>query len=475
MRESLSRIEARSPVRARAPGTPRARGAVAAVMLLALGARMLSAQTLTLGEAMRRADTGAYGNRIAQGTAQAQGAQTLAAMRGVLPSVRLEAGYVRTTDPIAAFGTTLRQRRITPADFDPTRLNDPAAIGNFAGGVVIEQPVLNADALAGRAAAARAAAASRATAHWTRLATRTDVVRAYYGAILAAERVATLDTAAVAAHEHVRQAESMARNGLVTRSDVLLASVKAGELDAQRIAAAADARTARQQLAVLLGLPPDTAIVLPAHLPSPEPVRMLASGEVADPPVDERADVQAARLGEDAARADVTRARSLYLPRLNSFARVDWNAAARPFAGTNSWTVGLMASWTPFAGASELAEVRAARGREQAARAVAAGAAAQARVDIERTTAQADVAVAQLAIAEHGAAQSAEAHRIVARKYDGGLAGIVELLDAAAVDTRSRLELAQATYRAIVAHAERLQANGQDPAAVAALDAPSEE
>jgi hypothetical protein len=67
-------------------------------------------------------------------------------------------------------------------------------------------------------------------------------------------------------------------------------------------------------------------------------------------------------------------------------------------------------------------------------------------------------------------AQSAEANRIVARKYQGGLASIVDLLDAQSVETESALALSDARYRVIVADAERLRAIGGDPAVLAALD-----
>ncbi|MEO7458263.1 MAG: TolC family protein, partial [Gemmatimonadaceae bacterium] len=144
------------------------------------GATAASAQ-LTLGDALRQADRAGYGNRIAAGSAAAAEARTLAPLKGILPSIRFEAGYIRTTDPIGAFGSTLRQRTITQADFAPQRLNYPDAVGNYQGGIVIEQPIFNGDAWTGRRAAMRGAGATRAQEEWTRLSTRVDVVRAYYG------------------------------------------------------------------------------------------------------------------------------------------------------------------------------------------------------------------------------------------------------------------------------------------------------
>jgi len=68
-------------------------------------------------------------------------------------------------------------------------------------------------------------------------------------------------------------------------------------------------------------------------------------------------------------------------------------------------------------------------------------------------------------------AQSGEAHRIVARKYDGGLATAVELFDAAAEETGARLGYADARYQAVVALAQRRRAAGLDLDPLTTLEA----
>lgn len=436
---------------------------------LAAAPMAAQAQTLTLGEALERADGAAYSNRIAAGTAAVQGAQELAALRGVLPSVRLESGFARTTDPIGAFGIALRQRRIASSDFDPARLNHPSPTNNYTAAVIVEQPLLNADAHLGRMAASHAGAASRAWEAWTRSGTRVDVIRAFYGAVLAREMVTTLEAGAEAAHAHVRQAEAMVKNGLATRSDALLAAVTAGEMDARLAEARGNARLARKQLATMLGSPEDTLASPPAHLPAAEAVRALESLEWSGT-MEMRGDVTAAREGHSAAGADLNRARSLYLPRINAVARYDWNSPDRMYAGDEIWTVGVMLSWTPFAGGGQMAETRAARGREIAARAGAEAAVAQARLQVEQAESDWAVALERLRISEEAVAQSAEAHRIVARKYEGGLATVLELLGAAATETESALRFSNARYAAITAAAERLRSLGLDPAELASLD-----
>lgn len=445
-------------------GMRRSMAAAGLALLVAAGAS--GQQPLVLEEALSRAERQAYGNRIAAGQADAAAAQRTAALRGILPTVRLESGFMRTTDPIGAFGTTLRQRQITQADFDPSRLNFPGETDNWMGAVVVEQPLLNADAHLGRAAASRAGDAAAAQAAWARSGTRLEVFRAYWGAVLAAEKVVTLEAAYRAAQKHVTQAEAMHREGLVTKSDALLASVKAGELEGQLVEAQGDAQLALRGLALLLG-EPAASFAVPATLPGAETVRRLLAAELPAADLAARGDVRAASAGARAASLDLQRARSLHLPRLNAFARYDWNSSSAPYRGDENWSLGVMASWTLFGGASEWAEKQAAGGRAASARAGLEAAQAQASLDVERADNARRVALVRLDVAERGAAQSAEAHRIVSRRYEGGLATVIELLDAAAMETGSALALSHARYTGIMAEAEGRRARGQDPASVA--------
>jgi outer membrane protein TolC len=432
-----------------------------------------AAAQLTLHDALREADGAAYANRIASAQSATRRAHALTPLKGILPTLRVEAGYLRTTDPIGVFGSILRQRSITPSNFDPQRLNYPGAVGNYQSGIVIEQPLINADAWSGRSAAVHAADATRASEEWTRVSTRVDVVRSYYGAVLAMERVTTLRSAARAAHAHVAQAEALVKQGLATKSDALLAAVRAGDVDAQLAEAEGNATTARQQLAVVLGRPGSehpADLDLPRRLPTTHRIRTVVSADTAPVSSQPRADVRAAADGVAAARTDALRARAALLPHLNGFARYDWNSAVRPYGGDHNWTIGVMASWTLFAGASEIADIETTAARTAEAQAQADGARANALLELDQTRRALAVALARLDIAEHAIAQSAEAHRIVSRKYEGGLATVSELLDAQAVETQSALALAQARWGAIAADAERRRALGLDPATLDALD-----
>jgi outer membrane protein TolC len=270
-----------------------------------------------------------------------------------------------------------------------------------------------------------------------------------------------------AAREHVRSADLAATNGVVTGSDALLARVRAGEIEAARLEADSRARLARRQLALLLGAADDTAFTLPDSLPV---VRVL---DVPAAPIAARNDVRAADAARSAANLDLQRARGSMLPRLNAFARYEWNAPDRPAAGQPMWTLGALASWSLLGGGAELADVQAASARARGAAVQAEAARAMASLERQGADEAFQVATARAAIADTGVAQSDDALRIVRKKYQGGLAAISELLDAAAANTQARLMRADARFRLIAAAAARLRAWGGDPAVLAALDTDS--
>ncbi|MFN5203721.1 MAG: TolC family protein, partial [Gemmatimonas sp.] len=445
-----------------------------AAATLALPGLLAAQSPLRLADALAEADRRAFANRQATANAANSRAQAALPLKGILPSARVEGGFVRTTDPIGAFGTTLRQRAVTPAAFDPARLNDPAPVNNMTGGLVLEVPVFTADALTGWRAARSAADAHDAMADWTAVNTRAMVVKAYYGAVLAEEKVAMLTQAKRAAESAVKQVESMVRQGLVTKADQLQASVRAGDIESQLLAARNDAITARQQLAMLLGRTDTALVALPTSLPGDSVVRAFArstpmgSGERTAALT--RDDVRAAQLGARAAAADRQRATATLLPRVNGFARYDYNSPTTLYGGRPNWTVGVMGSWSLFGGASELADVAGASARARSARAGEEAAQVNARVETEAAARGVTLALQRLDLATMAAAQSREAHRLVEKRYGGGLATVAELLGAETAATGAALAEAAARYTFIDALAQHRRAIGADPGALAQLD-----
>jgi outer membrane protein TolC len=81
------------------------------------------------------------------------------------------------------------------------------------------------------------------------------------------------------------------------------------------------------------------------------------------------------------------------------------------------------------------------------------------------------LAAQRLDLATAAARQSREAHRLVEKRYAGGLATIAELLGAETAATGASLAQAAARYALIDALAQQRRAIGADPGALAQLDA----
>lgn len=436
-------------------------------VLLALAPIGAGAQApLSLGEALQRAEASAYSNRVAEAGYRAAAARSAGANQGFLPGVRAEVGAIRTNDPVAGFGILLRQRALTQEAFDPTGLNYPAPRTDVGAAVVAEVPLVNLDAWAGRRAATHALVAEGHRRDWSATGVQLEVIRAYYGAVLAAERAVVLRAAEAAGRAHMRRAASALRNGLVTRSDLLLAEVRVGELETLRIGADADMILARQALALTLGTPRDTAFTLPSAIPT------TPSSDVTGSAGAMRADVAMVAAQVEAARVEASRRGLALLPRINAFGRYEWHDPNAAFSGTPMWTVGVLASWSPFSGGAELAARREARANADAARAGLEATEGMAALELAAAESAVTVAVQALTIASRGAVQATEAHRIVERKYEGGLATVAELLEAQATEMGAHLAEAKARHDLIVARSTVARMRGDNLVTLAsALDA----
>lgn len=406
----------------------------------------LGAMALTLQEALDETARAGFAPKISRARAAESSAQELAAWRGLLPTVRAEGGWMTTNDPLSAFGTSLRQRQVSMASFDPARLNDPPRTSGWNAAVVAEVPLVNLDAWAGRAAATHASAAAKSRTRADELQAAGATVRAYADAVLASAAVRAFDDALVAAKSHCAQAEAGHQEGIALRADLLLAKVRSSEIEASLAKARGDSALAWRGLGFAMGSEAPPTGELQA-LPDAATLRtaMAALDVGSDRPL-----IDAAHKASSAAQLDADRAGFAMLPRVNGMARMDWNGADQPFAEEGSWTVGIMASWTLHA-TGEAGERAAARARLEQAR--SGEAMARAQVALAESSLQSDFAVSlrRMEIADSALSQAVEAHRLTARRYQEGLATMAEVLQAAAMETSARISLEQARHDAFIA------------------------
>jgi len=385
--------------------------------------------------------------------------EALQVSRGLLPTVRLEEGYVRSDDPSTVFGMKLKQGRFTPQDLSPDRLADPDAFGGYTTVVTVGQPLVNLDAWQARRQANNGVRAAHLSTARAEQELDLEVLRAYYALPLAVARIDAIREGLAAAEDAVRQAEALERQGLVSRVDVLQAQVRAAEVRAELADATAMQATAEAGLRRVLGSPAAESVVAADPVPVDSTVPRLSEA-LRDG--GERLDVRARNATVDAAAAGVGREPAARLPRLNAFGTYERNDDDA-FGGRGNWSAGISLAWTPFDGLQQVGRVRAAVAaldRETAQRT-----ALRQQVEFEIQTAHARLEAARLRRdhAEQAMALAREAHAIAATRYRNSLAPITDLLAAGAAETAAATRLAAARYDIVVAAGAYRVAAGLSP------------
>jgi outer membrane protein len=401
------------------------------------------AQTpLTLEDAIRRAqgdtaDARALASAIDEANARVQQAQS-----GFWPRVDVTETVQRGNQPVFVFSSLLSQRRFTAANFAIPALNHPDPITNTRTTVALEQRVFDSGLTH---LGVQAATLEREAASASRDAARQDLAfRAAqaFVQVLQLEATARATDAAVAAAESDRQRARARREvGLVTEADVLAVDVHLADMRQRQIAASGDLALARMQLAEAVG-PPLTNPVVPIR-PVPRPARADGDTLVRDVltthPDLRQADVHL-QLADNRRRT----ARAALLPSVGVQAGWDFNGATVG-AQQSSWVIGAEMRVNVFRGFADTA--RMSEASHAHARATAERERVERRIEVDVRGALAQLAAAR-AREEAGRAalsQARESQRIIRDRYEGGLATVTDVLRAAeaTLDAESRATAAE--------------------------------
>ena len=409
----------------------------------AITALTAAAQTpLTLEEAMRRAgsetvDARALASAIDEAEARVQRAQS-----GFWPRVDLTETVQRGNDPVYAFSSLLSQRRFAAANFAIPSLNHPDPVTNTRTAIGIEQPLFD----AGRTfLGMKAAQLGRDVAAAAREAGEQDLAfraaHAFVRVLQLEAAVRATDAAVAAAESDQERARARRGVGLVTEADVLAVDVQLADMHQRQIAARGDLSVARIRLAEAIGFPLTEPLMLvhPTRVSEPDDADALVRTALGSHPNRREADLQV-QLADNARRT----ARAALLPTIGLQGGWEFNGATLG-EQQSSWLVGAEVRMNLFRGFADTARITEA-----------GHAHARATADHERVVRRIEVdvraALAQLAAArgreEAGRAaltQARESQRIVRDRYESGLATVTDVLRAAeaALDAESRATAAE--------------------------------
>lgn len=148
-----------------------------------------------------------------------------------------------------------------------------------------------------------------------------QVVEAYYGILEARKLLVAADEEVNQRLDHLKIAQNLYEQGVVTRNDVLQAEVKLAESRQQRLAVENSLKNTRLSLNFLIGEKPGFTPILDERT---ESIQLEDSDQLFNRAVEKRPEINASRKLVDAGEAEVSENRSNYMPELFARAGVDY-------------------------------------------------------------------------------------------------------------------------------------------------------
>jgi len=382
------------------------------------------------------------------------------AARGhLLPSVRFDEKFVRTTVPAEAFGLKMNQGMLLTSDFaDVNNFNSPPPRNDFIGTLSVEQPIFAPKAYIGYGMAKVEADAKGQDLYRRKEEVVYRVVAAVLDVVTARQFVEVAGQGLSDSREHLRIAESLEAAGMGLSSDVLRAKVAVASAEGAMVTAGSRLELARRRLALAMGepgAPPVDVIGPPPEFPDPGTPSDNVAGTTG------RADLLASSMRVANAGSNVDLRQWGYLPDVGFAAAYRVDAEDSPFSPDNrSWQVGVGLTWNIFDGMRRGAEVekaaaelRRAQAYDRGVRDQAAFEAAQADLGVKEAALRGEIARAALASAEEGV-------RLLKSRYENQLGRMVDLLDAQTALDAARAARIRAENDVRLSRAQRLYASG---------------
>jgi outer membrane protein TolC len=377
--------------------------------------------------------------------------------------VDLSQGFLRGNDPVYVFGTLLRQRQFTAANFGLPGLNAPTPLNNSVTRVDGQMMLFDFMRTRNRVAGARR---METAADFSTEQARQDlilrVVRAYYGVIVARENVAAAREALRTAESNEQRVINMEQAGLVVASDKLSAQVFRAQMKEREIRAENQLELARMSLGHELGLGPVAVKEPQDALVEPAAGALTTMAEWERTALAERPALRAAEMQQQAAASGSKVARAEFAPKIGVFADFERDAET-PGGGSSgtNWTAGARIEVNLFAGGADRARLDEARARERQAANQVEYFRSGVRLEVRQAFLEVSAAEQRAAAARDSVEQAKESLRIIQNRYEAGLATMTDLLRAQSAQLDARTGYLSALHDWQVARAQLERAVGK--------------
>jgi outer membrane protein TolC len=428
-------------------------------LLFSMGRLAAGAQEpLTLRQAINEALGQSPEAAIARaGNLDAKSAASMARTQ-LLPQLGFTEDISRGNDPVYAFGTRLRQRQFTQADFALNALNFPQPIGDFStrfSGQWMAFDSFKMQKEIHRADLFKESAASSAKAVDQQIVFR--VVGAYQQVLYAQREIDVAQHEQETAAALLSSVDDHVKAGLAVESDRMSAEVNVAARKEELIAAQGDLELAWAALREAMGAPDLKVSELKPIEPHTFPQSALEEEMVTAAKT--RPDLTALGQAQSAQASAVGAAKSDFGPRVSAYGNWEEDRTSFGGSGGNNWVAGVQVNVDilPIGKRAQLARDSAAK---QKIDAQVAAMQQHLRLEVSQAHIHRQTAALQLETARAAMDQSAESLRILKNRYDAGLATITDLLRAEDAERQSQSNYWHAVYGNAMAYSELLYATG---------------
>jgi outer membrane protein TolC len=397
--------------------------------------------------------------RAAQSSRDVVDAQLEEAKGSRWPTLQFSETFTRSNNPVFVFGSLLEQGRFGPSNFEIGALNSPDSLNNFRTALNLRIPIF--DQLESVTRIDQARIGQEQAEHqkeMVRQHLRLEVIRAYYGVIVAQNKRGVAEEAVKLAEADGKRIRDLFNTGLVVQSDLLSAEVQIADFRQQQIQADGDLITAYAALNTALGLPVSAAHRVSGGLEE-RTFALAEQEEFLRLALLHRPDYARAATGVRSSEKKVRGAWGQYLPRVDIFS--SYGISGKDLvSGSSDYAIGAGLTYNIFELGREgrLDQARAARSVAVAEQDHLAN---QIRFEVTRAYQQVLSARERVKVAAGAVEQAQEVMRIVRDRYQTGLTTITEVLRAQTALVRTRLNLLFSRYEYFIGYANLLIATGR--------------
>jgi len=429
------------------------------ILVFAVAIYSYAAEILTLEQAVDTALKNNPGLKAADAQIDIARAGVLRSASGFLPRVTVSETYSKTNDPLMVFGTKLDQKIVTPQDFDVTVMNHPDPISNYNTRFAVAQPVFNGGReYLGVRMAKLSRDASVQDRERAKQETVYEVIKAYYGLLLAKEAHKVALQSFQTSAENVKLAEARYRAGAVLQSDLLRAKVQHAEVKEMASRTENSIRLATASLNFAMGVSQATEYVVDDSLSVREArtdMNLLIEEASA-----RRPDLLSTELNRRNVEIGIAQARADYLPSLNLTGQVDWNSSNIAEADAKSWAVMAVLQWNLFDGLVTKSKVREAVASAQKMKALEEQTRSSVQLQVRQAFYNLSASLDRISATASSVQEAEEGLRIVQKRYEVGMTNFVDVVGAETALIRARNNALLALYDNNISHAELKLATG---------------